>query len=276
MDFKLNDIVQFPDRLQRKTGYWQYLTPEFEIYLTKYLRIFENHRRETGLVPSDSEHWNQLPFGPSATNSDWKWRRQSLSIVEQFTKNGAFDCTLEIGAWNGWLTKYLAMKSNTLIAVDYFSLQYDGLSNLNTLAQNIIPLQCNLETLQTDLKIATFDLIVLNHNLSYFENPVGYIEKMKPFLKPGGRIISVGNTFFRNPAKKIKANASVAQQYCSQHGMELYIQPVKGYMDFDDMDQLKALGFQIEPYPAKFLQNLYSRFNESVPFYTYIFYQQRA
>lgn len=268
----LNDIVQFPNRLQNQGDYWQYFTPEFGTYLQKYLAVFEQHRKDMAVIPS-AEDWKQLPFGAFAQTSDWKWRRQSLAIIENLIRDKEFKNTLEIGSWNGWLTKHLAQKSDTVIAADYFVCPFDGIGNIQTLAENITAVQCNLEQIGTDFKPQSFDLIVLNHHLAYMNNPGEYVKRLIPLLKPNGLIISVGNTFFKNPNKKIKANAAFAEQFFAQYGMDLYIQPVKGYMTFDDLGSLKNLGFQIQPYTSKFLQNCYSKWNASAPFYTYLIYQ---
>ncbi len=273
MQDKLNDIVTFPNRLQNQGSYWQYLAPDFSVYLQNYLAVFESYRKEIGLIPA-AEDWKQLPFGPFSQNSDWKWRRQSLSIIQNLTRNKNFDSTLEIGSWNGWLTKHLAQKSKTVIAADYFICPFDGIGNIQNFAENIVAVQCNLEQIQIDFKPESFDLIVLNHHLAYMNNPVDYIQQLIQLLKPNGMIISLGNTFFKNPERKIKANAAFAEQFHVKYGMDLYIQPVKGYMDFDDQNALKNYSFQIKAYPAKLLQNIYSKWNISAPFYTYLIYQQ--
>ena len=269
---KLNDIVQFPNRLQNQGDYWQYLTSEFGIYLHNYLSVFEQHRQNTGLIPSEKD-WKQLPFGAFAQTSDWKWRRQSLAIIQHLTKNKAFKSTLEIGSWNGWLTKHLARKTETIVAADYFVCPFDGIGNIQSLAENITAIQCNLEHIGTDFKPQTFDLIVLNHHLAYMNNPVDYAKQIISLLKPNGSIISIGNTFFKNPDKKIKANMTFAEQFYIQYGMDLYIQPLKGYMTFDDWTDLKNSGFEVKPYPTKLLQNICSKWNVSAPFYAYLIYQ---
>lgn len=272
MQYKFNDIIQFPDWLQNKGSHWQYLVPEFGVYLQSYLTVFEQHRKEIGIIPTEDE-WKQLPFGPFANTSDWKWRRQSLAIFQNLTKHNEFDCSLEIGPWNGWLTKFLAENSKMVIATDYFVSPFDGISNIQTLAENIVAVQCNVDNIKTDFKPNSFDLIVLNHNLAYMNNPVEYIQQLIPLLKSGGMIISLGNTFFRNPEKKIRNNDFLAKQFYTQHGMELYIQPVKGYLDFEDKKKLENSDFEIEPYQAKYWQNLYSKLNSAAPFYTYITYK---
>lgn len=262
----------FPDNLQKNEGYWQYFDSDFGQYLHDYLKVFEKHRQVSGMVPNEEE-WKQLPFGPFAKNSDWKWRQQSLKVFGQITKGKHFDTTLEIGPWNGWLTKYLAQKSNAVIAADYFTGKFDGIGNLQDLAENILPVQCNVETLQTDFKPRSFDLIVVNHNLSFMGNPVEYLKGLMPLLKRYGIIISIGNVFFRNPKDKIQTNILLTQNYKAKFQQDLYIQPVKGFMDFEDRNQLKKLGFIITEHNAKLLQNWYSRFNAKAPRYCHILYK---
>jgi len=267
----LNDIIQFPNRLQQKESYWQYLTPEFDVYLQGYLKVFEQHRKEMGIIPSAAD-WKQLPFGDFAQTSDWKWRRQSLSIFQQLIQNKTFTCALEIGPWNGWLTKYLAKNADTVIAADYFVCPFDGIGNIKNLKNNIIPVQCNVATLQLDFKPQSFDLIVLNHNLAYMNNPIEYAQQLLPLLKPKGLLFSIGNTFFQNPDKKIHLNRKTAEQFYHRYGIDLYIQPIKGYLDLEDKRALLTTGFKIKPYPGKFWQNLYSKWNTKAPYFNYIIY----
>lgn len=271
MQHKLNEILQFPERLHNKGSYWQYLAPDFAVYLQNYLSIFETYRRDIGAIPS-IEDCALLPYGPFAKNSDWKWRRQSLDIIQNLIGGKRFNRVLEIGSWNGWLTKHLAQNSDAVIATDYFIYPLDGISNIQTLVENIIAVQCNLEEIKSDFKPQSFDLIVLNHHLSYMNNPVAFLQNLIPLLKPNGMIISVGNTFFQNPEKKMRTNVAFAEQFYAKYGVNLYIQPVKGYMTFDDCSFIKDLGFQVKSYPQKLLQNIYSKWNGSAPFYTYLVY----
>ena len=273
MQNRLNEITQFPDRLYNKGHYWQYLAPLFAAHLQNYLNVFEKYRQDIGAIPSE-EAWKLLPSGPFATTSDWKWRRQSLSIIQNLFRDKKFDCVLEIGSWNGWLTKHLAINAKTVIATDYFSCPFDGIGNIQTFAENIIAVQCNLEEIKTDYKPGSFDLIVLNHHLAYMSNPVEFLQNLIPLLRPEGIIISLGNTFFKNPEKKRKHNSTFAKRFFDHYGLNLYIQPVKGYMTYADCNFIKGLGFQVKPYQQKFLQNIFSRWNISAPFYTYLIYQQ--
>lgn len=272
MQYNLNDIIQFPDQLQNKGSYWQYLASDFDVYLQNYLKTFEQYRKELGITPT-KEDWEQLPFGPYTSTSDWKWRRQSLAIFQNLTKDKAYDCALEIGSWNGWLTKFIAKKAKTVFAADYFLCPYDGISNIQTLAENIVAVQCNLDTIKTDFKEQSFDLIVLNHNLAYVNNPLDYIQQLIPLLKTDGMIISLGNTFYRNPTQKIQINKTSEQKFYNKYDINLYIQPIKGYLDWNDWNSLTNAHFKIKKYPFKLVQNIFAKYFFTAPTYTYIIYE---
>lgn len=273
MDTKLKDIVQFPDLIRNKIGYWSYLTTAFENHLNHYLPVFEKSRTEKNIIPSPEE-WNLLPFGNFARDASWKWRRQSLAVAEQLIRDKKSDTVLEIGAWNGWLTKYLAKNSNLVIAADYFVSPYDGISNIQSFAGNIVAVQSNLETIGSDFKMNAFDIIVVNHCLSFFKDPVLYLEGLIPLLKENGMIIALGTSFYKNPAIKTKQNKSFADHFYKEYNMELFIQPVKGYMDTADLDKLKNRGFRIEAYPKMKLQNMYSKLISTKPHYVSISYKK--
>lgn len=273
MTTNLKNIAQFPDLIQNKIDYWSYLTPEFENHLNHYLPVFEKSRADKKIMPS-AKAWKLLPFGPFANDDSWQWKRQSLNIAQKCIGNKKQDAILEIGAWNGWLTKYLAKQSELVLAVDYFVCPYDGIGNIQSFAKNIVALQSNLETIGSDFKIKSFDVIVLNHCLSFFKNPTAYIESLLPLLKDGGILISLGSTFYKNTKKKAAEIKSFAHSFYEKYQTEVFIQPVKGYMDIADLNELKNIGFEIDEYPKMKLQNTYAKLISSKPVYVSILYKK--
>ena len=149
---KWTELLIDKNLLQHMGSYWKYLRPDFEAHLSDYLIVFEKYRSTIGIAPTNSSDWKALPFGLFANDSSWAWRRQSLEILEYHLENTKPDTVLEIGAWNGWLTKYLAKKSNVVVAADYFVCPFDGIGNLKDLAENIHAIQCDVETIKTDLQ----------------------------------------------------------------------------------------------------------------------------
>ncbi len=273
MTSTLRNVVTFEDRLRYNNGYWKYLDPEFEKHLENYLPVFEKYRSQNGNIPSSEKEWNDLPFGDFAKDSSWKWRRQSLSMLQHLIKNEKFETTLEIGPWSGWLTQYLAKQSRSVIGTDYFTHPFDGIGNLEKRDANIIAVQCNVEKIATEFKNQSFDLIVLNHCLAYSEDPAHFIIGLIPLLKPGGRIISLGNSFFRKPENKENENEKFAQQFLDQYHLNLYIQPVKGFLDTTDVALLERSGFKLHYYPKKILHNIYARLNHHKPIYFALSYR---
>lgn len=272
MPATLKNIIVFEDRLEQHGTFWKYMRPEFAQHLENYLPVFEKYRSAIGIVPG-FEDWKTLPFGNFAKDNSWQWRRQSLSLFQKLTEGRSFENTLEIGSWNGWLTKYLAKNSETVMALDYFTHPLDGISNLSALAPNITAVQSNLGQTGGDFKPQTFDLIVLNHCLSYTQNPESFLKNLMPLLRPNGIMVSLGNTFYRNPEKKIQQNEIFAQRFRQQYHLEVFIQPVKGFMDGSDKALLQQAGVAIRAYRAKFLQNLYARLNPYAPEYVALIYE---
>ncbi|MBL0014440.1 MAG: methyltransferase domain-containing protein [Flavobacterium sp.] len=271
---KWTELLVDQNLLQDMGSYWKYLRRDFEAHLSDYLIVFEKYRSTLGIAPSKSADWKALPFGSFADDSSWSWRRQSLEILENHLEKTKPDTVLEIGAWNGWLTKYLAKKSNVVVAADYFVCSFDGIGNLRDLAENIYPIQCDVETIKTDFLLQSFDLIVLNHCLTYTQNPTEYILNLIPLLKEDGVILSLGNTFYKNPKTKIRRNAKANQNYVETYDRQLYIQPVKGYMDWVDLSNLEKNGFQILNYPKMRIQNFISKLHPYKPCYKALLYKK--
>ena len=267
----LKNTVNFENRLQSSGDYWKYMGAEFENHLNNYLAVFEKYRADIGIVPT-TEEWEALPFGKFADDTSWKWRRESLELLIELTEGKVFETVLEISAWNGWLTKHLARQSQTLIAADYFTHTLDGIGNIESLQHNITALQCDVNAIGSAFKKDTFDLIVLNHCLAYTGNPTDFISGLVPLLKPDGKIISLGNSWYQNPKRKKKENENAAKRFREQYEMELYISPVKGFLDKNDVTLLRDIGFKIHPYPKRKLQNIYAQFHATAPKYIAITY----
>lgn len=107
-------------------------------------------------------------------------------------------------------------------------------------------------------------------------NPSTFINDLKPLLTPTGMILSIGTSFIKNPERKIKANLDYANSFFQKYNMDLYIQPVKGYMTHDDKQILKNLKFAVKPYKYKILQNIYSYFNPYASYYCYLIFKNNA
>lgn len=270
MKKELSDFFAKPVQLVKKERYWKYLDAAFEDYLEQYLQDFDVFRA----TDISELEWINLPFGNTTNNKRWSFRRESLKIVLRDIKKNKPSQILEIGAWNGWLTKFMAPECDQVLAVDYFSHPYDGIGAIRKFHEHIFPIQANLNTLKDDFNQGCFDMILLNHNLAFVENPTQYLFDLIPLLKDKGKILSIGNTYCKNPARIIKENEKKVSNFKVLFNKELYIQPLKGYFDSNDLNLLKAKNFKLKMYPSKFLRNIYARFNPIAPKYFYIEFQK--
>lgn len=270
----LENLLVSDKNLQPCDGYWKLLAPEFESHLDTYLPTFEKYRASIGAIPTVRQ-WKELPFGRFANDGSWRWRRESLVLLQKLTRGQSFTNVLEIGCWNGWLTKFLAARSQAFVGIDYFTHPTDGIGNIETIAHNITALQCNLEETSAIFKPESFDLIVVNHCLSYSKEPTDTILKLIPLLQPNGKIISLGNAIFGNPQKKIAQNQNLTQRFEQQFHLGIFIQPVKGFIDQNDVTLLERSGFETKPYRAKWLQNVWANINPLAPSYVAFVYQKK-
>ncbi len=271
MEMVLKNSVFKPERLRQHGRYWKMLDAPLDAHLQTYLPVFEQFRCDAGLVVSQAQ-WNALPMGSG--DPSWHWRRQSQSLLREIVGERNFQSTLEIGAWNGWLTKYLARKSASVIAADYFTHPLDGIGNIAALADTITALQCDLEQIPVDFKPGSFDLIVINHCLSYTKNPAGFVQNLTSLLRPGGLLVCIGITFYKDPQKKMQQNADFAQRFYRRYHLGVFIQPVKGYMDAQDIAQLRQAGCSVMPYRQKKLQNLMTRWLPRRPYYVALLFKK--
>lgn len=269
MNKKSFDFLINTKQLIYEGTYWKYLNPEFETYLKQYLQKFEVFRNNR-FSKSD---WEKLPFGDKAQNESWALRRSSLKIISKEIKKTRPEMALEIGAWNGWLSKYIAPECSLLIASDYFVHPFDGIGSIEQLHPNICALQTDLALISSNFKQNSFDLIVLNHVLPFVINPTEYLLNLIPLLKKNGKILAIGNVISKNPQKIIEQNELECSNFKNKFDMNLYLHPLKGYFEYSDLQILQSNGFRIKKYKSKFLRNLYAMINSEAPMYFYIEYE---
>jgi SAM-dependent methyltransferase len=180
-------------------------------------------------------------------------RRYDWAVVQKWIGTRP-QRVLDIGAWNGWLSYRLTLRGHEVTAVDYFTDPYDGLA-----AKQFYPV--DWQAIQMDLTDLSplppvFDAIILNRCLAFFSDPVAYLAQVQTKLAPGGRILLTGLAFYDDPSAKAQAVAAMTDNYRQQYGLELFLNPTKGYLDGADRRQLAAAGVRLTPYPQLFLANL--------------------
>lgn len=269
------DLAQYAEntrQLQLKDGIWRYFDATFAEKLDEYLPKFVALREQQGLRVSATELLLKLPFGEAADDSNWEWKRQSMELLFEEIGDMEYTSVLEIGAWNGWLTKLLSRKSKEVLAVDYFDDEADGLGAMRHYSANITALQCNVAQFPQEFKKMKFDLIVLTHCIVFQADPAQYLIDLVPLLNSGGQLLALGTTYFKDPSKKQKEVEAFKARNKKENGFDIYLQPVKAYLDLNDLIRLKQFGFVVDDYPDMLFQNLKSRLFATSARYVYVSY----
>ena len=173
---------------------------------------------------------------------------------------------LEIGAWNGWLSNALAGMGHALIAVDYFADKKDGLGAKAFYKNEWIALQTDLA--ETNIfKNGVFDIIILNHGLQFFTDPVNYLENIKHLVKPGGRIICLGLSFYKNTSDKKQKVEEFSTHHLDKYGFSIFLHPTKGYLDNNDRKVFRTKEFEFVEYPEMKFRNFMTIILRNKPSY---------
>lgn len=250
--FKVTNIVANQACLKQDGDIYTYFDDAHEQQrIEQFLVAFELHRqKEKGLV-LNSSLLTQLPF--IKQNAYWKIRQETLSIVKNTLQKGNYTM-LEIGAWNGWLSKYLAELTPNFVAVDYFTNAQDGIKAVKHYKQQWPAIQCNLSNL--NFFTIKFDVIVVNHCMAYTSNPHEFINNLKKMLMPNGKLLLMGFPVTNQPQKKITQLAKMDNEFKQQYGMSLFINLVKGYLTYHDLSILQKNGFSCFAYKCNFVHKL--------------------
>ncbi len=267
----IDHLLVHPETLVNRDGLATVFQPSFEATLRTFLSKFEEVRVQQNVVIEDENTRAKLPFPLADSDKDWQWRLQSLDLVNQIFKAHPAETILEIGAWNGWLSRHLAKNAQLVVAADYFDHAQDGLRTIQNVA-NIIPLHTDTSIISETFLAEGFDFIVLNHCLAFFEDPAAYVESLVPLLKPNGRLIALGCTVYENAHRVSAKHERETEKFKQAFGFEKFIHPAKGFLDQKDKHRLQQFGATFKPYPKLWKQNVLATFLEYRPKYYLIEY----
>jgi 2-polyprenyl-3-methyl-5-hydroxy-6-metoxy-1,4-benzoquinol methylase len=243
------------------------LEPGFRQKLELYLPLFEETRKEEkNDAGINKELYPSLPFGIKVF--EWTFRQQSLKILERLISNYSKADILEVGSWNGWLSNRLASQGHNLLATDYFLDEVNGLQAKKFYQNNWTALQMDVSE-PGIFKDWVFDIVIVNHALQFMPDPELYIKRIRQLIKPGGMIVLLGLSFYKNPDLKILQVSDYRKFHEEKHGFAINIHPSKSYLDFKDLAMLQKEGFRIKWYPGMLVRNLASIIFRSKPRYCY-------
>lgn len=227
------------------------------------------HRAWTKLNSAWTENeMNSAPFYYSGERKrDWAYRRKSLSILNDVIHSEKKLSVLEIGPWNGWLSRQILKAGHRLITLDYFREKPYGLKSVNDITGQKTCIQTNLSDLS--LINEKFDLIIVNHCLQFMENPVMTISDLKKKLSSAGKLYIIGSPVYLDSQKKAQKIQLQKKLFFKDFGFELYFQAGKGYLDMNDQNALIKEGVHFKAYPGAGFKNFVSGMLSSRPLYLF-------
>ncbi|KAA3603932.1 MAG: class I SAM-dependent methyltransferase [Calditrichaeota bacterium] len=241
------------------------LENNFSSKLNSFLKTLEKIRFKENRVVSISNLFQKLPF-VLQSEIEWKVRCFDLEVLEKFLPNENLKI-LEIGAWNGWLSNFLAEKKHSVTAVDYFLNEFDGLKAKKFYSNDWTSIQMNLMDL--DLFEEKFDLIIFNRCLQFSPNPFSMFETATNLLSEKGKVFVSGISVFKNANSKINEIERFKENYRREWVFEIFLNPTKGFFDVEDKIRFEKIGLEFEKYPQLFKQNLKATFVSELPKHYY-------
>jgi len=238
--------------------------PQLESF-TQHIRRF---REDEGKRLCDPALYDQLPFAP-AVQGEWEWRQRGYDVehITRLLGRRKEQTILDVGAWNGWLSHRLAQQGHQVTAVDYFADAYDGLGAKQFYSSTWQAIQLDL----TDLSVLdqVYDLVIINHGLHFFPDPVAHVAAARRKVRPGGLLVAIGLRFYFDPTARAKEVAALQQRYKTRYGVDIFLKPTKGYLDFHDKRRLEQAGLVLKKYLQLWRENLKAKLKKREAWHYY-------
>jgi SAM-dependent methyltransferase len=232
----------------------------------------EQFRAAEGKRLLDSTVYERLPDAPAVQKDfEWRLRRYDLAVIRRLLQKRPQQRVLDVGAWNGWLSHRLAAEGHLVTAIDYFTDRYDGLGARAFYSTTWQAIQMDLSDLSPlDQR---FDMVILNRCLQFFSDPTQYMAQASAKVVPGGLMVATGLAFYQDAGVKAREVQALRDSYRRQYGMDIFLHPTRGYLDFGDHAQLAARGLQLHLYRQLLPANVKSLLWPTRPCYYYGLYQ---
>jgi SAM-dependent methyltransferase len=213
-----------------------------------FLEQYRIIRSAEGRGSEDSAYYQALPFHDS-----WQWRirARTYSYFER-TILPAEPCRLlDLGAGNGWLSNRVASQGHSVIALDIFRDERDGLGAVHHYGGAFPAVEADFH--QLPFPSASFDLIVFNASLHYSPDYAAALNETRRCLAPGGRVVVLDSPVYRLPEHGLRMREERQQQFQQQYGFR--------------SEALGSIEFLDEPLIAELARELGMRWEIHKPWY---------
>ena len=195
-----------------------------------FLNSFEAYRELNKLKIKNTKLYDDLPF--SMHTPQWIERQKDIKLINKIIKGKTSLNVLDVGAWNGWLSNYLAKKNHNLVALDLFIDIYDGLGAHKHYKSKYISIQAYPDEI---FRIKEkFDLIIFNRNWAFFQNPQKVFDDAIQILNPKGTILFTGLAFYKNPIIAKKQLKEMDEGFKKNYNIPILYKNSKGHLNFTD------------------------------------------
>lgn len=223
------------------------LTPPFAAQLDAFTQAFQADRIAQQYSGLPQAAYAQLPFGNAVRNDpEWRARQADLRLILKRLPTGKTLRVLDIGAWNGWLSHQLAIRGHDVTAVSYFADAQDGLGARqfypNPKWQAIQMDECDLDVLRDE-----FDVVILNRCVQFSPDVIKQVQAAQARVAAGGLLIATGLNFYKDSSQHTARIQARAVAFRQRHGIDLFLRPTRGYLDWDDLTRLRALKLDLQP-----------------------------
>jgi 2-polyprenyl-3-methyl-5-hydroxy-6-metoxy-1,4-benzoquinol methylase len=235
----------------------------FKQRLEKFMTDFSRAQEKTRQPALTSAEIACFPFvGHRAFRHETFTRRQDLAILEKILKHRDPERTqaLEVGGWNGWLSKWLQAEEFDVISTDIFRDERNGLAS-KKFHHNGTWFSVQTDITQTTIFKSRFDLVILNHCIQFLPEPEKVLKRYIDLLNPGGILVLLGIDYRKNEMHQKRKVDSYRKLFYAENGFEINFYPSKGYVDSFFVDVLRQNGFKFEPYMVSVFARFAQRFN---------------
>ncbi|UBM59299.1 class I SAM-dependent methyltransferase [Marinilongibacter aquaticus] len=223
-------------------GYYRILSKEDEGRLEHFLQSFASFQSHSPMAIPAAEIYDGLPF--SMHTALWKERQSDVKLLRKFVDRGKKLKILDVGATNLWLSNYLTKLGHEVVAVDIFSDSQNGLSAYKMYNTHFLCLQ--MLPHEIDRIKEQFDLIVFNRCWPYVFQRVETLKNAKQMLNEKGALVLTGLPVLKDAGRILAFRKSLDDLFLKKYGVSLFFYPQKGFLEYNDLEELKSLGFQMK------------------------------